>query len=103
MPLSEFERRLERLSVGLSAAHLVDADGAGEDQRVVLTWRDLDPVGVTDAEPAFRDLGDLVAVAFEAELVVEDVALRLQVGSALDLDRVAVAQRADERLLDRCD
>jgi hypothetical protein len=31
-------------------------------QMIVLVGRDLDPIGVTDAEPAFRDLGHLVAV-----------------------------------------
>src|SRR5262249_35594105 len=84
------------------AAHLVDTDGAGEDERVVLVWADLDAVRVAHPEPARRHLGHLVAVALELVLVIDDVALRLEVGAALDLDRVAVAQRRDERLLERC-
>ena len=36
----------------LGASHLVDADGSGQDQGVVLTGGDLDPVGVANAEPA---------------------------------------------------
>ena len=37
---------------GLAARHLVDADGRGEDQRVVLSRGDLDPVCVANPEPA---------------------------------------------------
>ena len=40
---------------------------------------DLDAVGVADPEPLLRDLGDLVAVALDLVLVVDDVAVDLQV------------------------
>src|SRR3954454_12863521 len=80
-------------------AHLLDADGDGQDQPVVLVGLDLDPVRVAHAQPALGDLGDLLAVALDLVLVVDDVALGRQIVSALDLDRVAVAD-PDERLLD---
>src|SRR5205823_1174872 len=76
-----------------AATHLVDADGAGEDERVVLAGADLDPVGVAHPEPALRDLGHLVAVPLELVFMLDDVALRLEVGATLHLDRVAVAKR----------
>jgi hypothetical protein len=55
--------------------HLVDADREGDDQRVVLAGRDIDPVGVADTEPALRHLGDGVAAALDLVFVVDDVAL----------------------------
>src|SRR5207237_9435680 len=58
----------------LTSRHLVDADGRGEDQRVVLSGRDLDPVGVADPEPALGDLRDLVPVALVLVLVIDYVA-----------------------------
>ena len=67
-------------------AHLVDADRGREDERVVLARRDLDPVRVAHAKPALGDLADRVAVALDLVLVVDDVALRLQLAAALDLD-----------------
>src|SRR5436190_20128501 len=85
----------------LAAAHLVGADGGGDDEGVVLLFRYLDAVRVADAEPARRHLGHSVAVPFDLVLVVDDVALGLEVVTALDVDRVAVAKGADERLLDR--
>src|SRR3954447_8426233 len=81
--------------------HLVDTDRDRENQRVVLVGRDLDAVGVPHAEPLLRHLGHLVAAALDLVLVVDDVALRLHVLALLDVDREAVAKRADERLLDR--
>src|SRR4051794_10196272 len=83
--------------------HLVDADRDGEDQRVLLAFGDLDPVGVADAEPALRYLGDVVAAPLDLVLVVDDVALRLHVLAAVDLDREPLAQRGDQRFLDRRD
>src|ERR1700751_5799905 len=87
----------KRLAVG----HLVDAHGGGQDQRVVLTRSDLDAVCVADPEPALGDLSDLVAVPFDLELVIDDVPLRAELATALDLDRVPIAQRRDQRFLDR--
>src|SRR5580765_378126 len=79
--------------------HLVDADRDREDQRVVLAGLDLDAVGVPHAEPLLRHLRHLVAAALDLVLVVDDVALRLHVLAVLDVDREAVTQRGDERLL----
>src|SRR3954469_1049610 len=79
--------------------HAVDADGDGEDQRGLLPSGHLDPVGVTNPEPALGDLRHLVAGALDLILVVDEIALRRQVVAAVDLDRVAVAN-ADQRLLD---
>src|SRR4051812_14242760 len=88
------------LSRGWSApGHLVHAHSDGQDQGDVLVLSELDPVGVPDAEPLLGDLCDLVAVALDLVLVVEDVAMGLQVLAALDVDDVVVAD-ADESLVD---
>ena len=78
----------------------VDGDGDREDQHGVDVVVDLDAVGVAHAEPLLRDLGDLVAVALDLVLVIDDVAVDLQVLAVVDLDVEAVAD-ADQRLLDR--
>src|SRR4051794_10717728 len=83
--------------------HLVDADRRGDDEGVVCAGRDLDPVAVADPEPALGDLGDLVAVALDLVLVVDDVALGGQLPALAELDREALPQRRDERLLHRAD
>jgi hypothetical protein len=50
--------------------HLVDADRGDDQEGVVLARRDLDPVGVAQAEPAFGDLRDGAAVSLDLVLVV---------------------------------
>src|SRR5262249_45399638 len=101
-PIPGEQRRSGRgYACPLHAPHLVDTDGASEDECVVLVRRDLDTVSIPDAEPTFRHFGHLVAAPFELELVVDDVALGLHVLAAFSLDRVAVAKWADERLFDR--
>src|SRR6266480_5485678 len=75
----------------LAARHLIDADGRREDEGFVLTGCDLDSVGVPDPKPTLRDLGDLIALALDLVLVVDDIPLRLHVLAALNLDREAVA------------
>ncbi len=77
-----------------ASADLVDTDRGRQDQGVVLAGGDLDSVRVADPEPALRDLRDLVAASLDLELVVDDVALGLEVVPVLDLDREAVAKRA---------
>src|SRR4051812_17934525 len=83
--------------------HAVDDGGDGQDESGILPLLDLDPVGVGDAEPLLRDLGDLVTVALDLVLVVDDVALHLEVLTVLDLDVEPLPQRRDQRLLHGCD
>src|SRR5262249_17784447 len=85
---------------GSVVRQLVDANDRGDDQRVVLARLDLDSIGVARAEPALRDLGDLLAVALDLVLVLDEVALRLQLLAALDLDRKPAPERVDQCLLD---
>src|SRR3954466_4679228 len=59
--------------------HAVDDSGHRQDQARLDAGLDLDAVGVGDPEPLLGDLGDLVAVALDLVLVVDDVALGLQV------------------------
>src|SRR3954447_19657505 len=92
-----------RTSAPSVVRHLVDGDRDGEKERVVLLRRDLDAVGVADAEPLLRHLRDRPAVALDLVLVVEHLALRVHVLAADDVDREVVAQRAHEGLLDRRD
>jgi len=67
--------------------HRVDDRGRGQDQDVVLAGHDLDPVGVADPEPPLGDLGDLVPVALDRVLVLDEVAVGVQVRAALALSR----------------
>jgi hypothetical protein len=57
-------------------------------------------VGIGQAEPFPGDLGDLFAPLFDRVFKVKDIALHIEVGSVLDLDGPAVAQRGDERFFD---
>src|SRR3954451_17395459 len=89
-------------AVAISAVrrgHLVDHRGDGEDQDLVLAGLDLDAVGVRHAEPPLGHLSDGAAVRLDLVLVVEEVALHVQVGPARDLDRHPVTQRSDHGLL----
>src|SRR5690606_24674211 len=77
------------------AGHGVDRDRDGEDQDRIDSLRDLDAVRVAHPEPLLGHLGDLVAVAFDLVLVVDDVAVDLQVGLAVDIDLEVVADPDD--------
>src|SRR4029450_11246739 len=79
---------------------VVDADGEGQDEGVVLAGDDGHAVGVADAEPALGDVGHRDAVPGDLVLVVEDVALDLQLAAVLQGDREAGAQGRDQRLPD---
>ena len=48
-------------------------------------WRHLDPVGVPDPEPPLGDLGDRVSATLDRVLVVDDIALDVQVRAASTL------------------
>ena len=54
---------------------------------------------VTYPEPPTRDLGDLVTVAFDLVLVIDDVPLCLHVFAAVHIDREAIPERGYEGLL----
>ena len=71
--------------------HLVDANGDGDQEGVVLARPDLDPVGVAHTEPALGDLRDRVAVALDLVLVIDDVAFRVQFAAGIEVDLVALA------------
>src|SRR5580658_6755658 len=79
--------------------HLVDHGGRGQDQDVVLAWCHLDPVSVPDPEPPLGDFRDPVPVSLNRVLVVDDIALDVQV-RAVNLDDPALALRCDHGLLD---
>jgi hypothetical protein len=81
--------------------HHVEGDGASDSEARVHLRSDLDAIGVSDAEPPFRDLGDALAVAHHAVLVVEDVPLDLDVRHPRDTDSEPVADRADNGFLHR--
>ncbi len=60
--------------------HLIDTDRDGDDQGATFCPpRYLDAIGVADAEPALRHVGDLVAVALDLVLVVDELPLGLEV------------------------
>src|SRR3954468_16888290 len=79
--------------------HRVDGDGDSEDQRGIdLLAENVDAVGIAHPEPFLRDFGDLVAVLLDLVLVVDDVAVRLDVRRAVDVDLELVAD-ADHLLV----
>src|ERR1700746_3664842 len=83
--------------------HVVQHRDAGQDQNVVFTRSHFDPVRITDPEPSLGDLGDLCAVALDPVLVVDDVALDVQIRAAFELDDPPFPQRRDHGLLDHRD
>ena len=70
--------------------HLVDTDGGGQDQEIVLPRRDLDPIGVAYPEPLLRDRGHVADAVF----VVQEVALDLEVRTIADRDGDSVPAAA---------
>src|SRR5215213_5968898 len=86
-----------------SADQVVYADRDGQDEGVVLAGGDRHPVAFADPEPAFGDVGDRDAVVGDLVLVIQDVALCFQRIAPGQLDGEPVAQRGDDRLLDRGD
>src|ERR1700739_1396637 len=87
------------LSVWVS--HGVDHRSSGQDQDVVFPWRRLDAVGITHPEPPLGYFGDPLPVPLDHVLVVHDVALDVQVRTAVDLDRPPLAERRDHGFLDK--
>src|SRR5437016_3916107 len=63
--------------------HLVDARSERQDEDLVLPWFDLHPVGIAHPEPFLGNLGHLLPALADGVLVVENIALHLQVGPAL--------------------
>src|SRR5215469_9298074 len=94
---------LRAAGLSVRVGHGVDDRGDGQHQDVVLTREHLDPVGVPDPEPALGDLGDLVVVALDRVLVVDDVAVGVQVGAVLQLGHPPLAERRDHGLVDHGD
>src|SRR5262249_12943130 len=75
----------------LGVGHPGDTHRDGEDQRWVLAGRDLDSVGVSNAEPTLGDLGHLVVSPLDRVLVIDDVPLGLEIRAAADVDGEALA------------
>jgi hypothetical protein len=81
----------------------VDADGDGDDQRVVLARPDLYPVGVPDAEPLPGDPSHQPPVTRELPVLVGEVAGGLEPRPVGERDLVAVPDGGEERGADRGD
>src|SRR5512137_513287 len=78
----------------------IDGDRGRQDQNVVLPRLDLHAVRDAQAEPLLGRLRDLAAALLEGVFVIEDVALNVDVRSALNVQHKARAQRRDHRLLE---
>jgi hypothetical protein len=61
-------------------SHLVDSGGDRQDEDIILSGLDLHAVGVAHAKPLLGNLGHLIATLADGVLVVENIALHLQVG-----------------------
>jgi hypothetical protein len=81
-------------------AHLVDRDRQCQEQWFVLALPDLDAVGVADAQPLLRHGCHDVALALDLVLVIDYVAVRLEIVAVLDVDVEAVTD-PHQRLVDR--
>src|SRR5262249_6176821 len=98
-------------SSGYSAAHpstnspalmgqLVDYHCHGQNNDIVLAGCDLHAIAVTQAEPLLGDLRYFVVALTDGVLVVQDIAVDLQLGAVLDVDRKAVTQRGNQGFFD---
>src|SRR6266487_4402650 len=81
-------------------ANLVDNDGAGQNQDLIFAFRDVNAVGVSPREPAFRHLRDFAAATPEGVLVVEKVALGIKVIGARHIHGEFAAEERKELLFD---
>ena len=59
--------------------HLIDAHRHRQDQHIILTRIDRNTVAVAQAEPLLGDFRHLVAAFADGVLVIQDVALHIQV------------------------
>src|SRR5260221_1908135 len=73
--------------------------GGCQDDHVVLTRLDLDTIRVRHAEPLLRHFGDFVAVGVQGVLVIQNIALNLQVRAVAHVDGPPLTQRCDKGLL----
>jgi len=92
----------QRLSVPLFrvVVDAVEADRDGDHERVVLAGRDVYSVGVTDPEPLAGDAGQHVVPVPDLEVLVDDVADRLEPASAVgQVDVRPVVQWREDRLV----
>ena len=69
----------------LLVRHLVQDGCDGQHQRRVLPGGDLDPVGISDPEPLLGHLGHRGPAVLDGVLVVDDVALDVEVGAVRHL------------------
>ncbi|HRV94819.1 MAG TPA: hypothetical protein P5526_21850, partial [Anaerolineae bacterium] len=80
-------------------SHHVDDDGYRQQEDVILARLDLYAVAVTNTEPLLGHLGDLISTFTDFVLMVQDVALNLQVRAISYLHHPAVTQRRDQGFL----
>ena len=93
-------RRAAQTGLPGRMGHGVDDRGNGQEQHIILAGRDLDPVGIPGPEPSFGHLGDLGPVALDGVLVVDDVALDVQVRAVFHLRYPPLPQRRDHGFFD---
>ena len=93
-------RRASQTGLPGRMGHGVDDRGNGQEQHIILAGRDLDPVGIPGPEPSFGHLGDLGPVALDGVLVVDDVALDVQVRAVLHFRYPSFPQRRDHGFFD---
>src|SRR5690242_20420898 len=81
--------------------HLVDRDRDAEHEHLVLPRRDGDAVHEIRGEPLLGDRGHDRVARRDLEFVVQDVAGRLELAVAGDVDAEALTEDVDERLAHR--
>ena len=96
-------RRASQTGLPGRMGHGVDDRGNGQEQHIILAGRDLDPVGIPGPEPSLGHLGGLGPVALDGVLVVDDVALDVQVRAVFHLRYPSLPERLDHGLVDHRD
>ncbi|HEY3952170.1 MAG TPA: hypothetical protein VGM53_02250, partial [Streptosporangiaceae bacterium] len=96
-------RRAAQTGLPGRMGHGVDDRGNGQEQHIILAGRDLDPVGIPGPEPSLGHLGGLGPVALDGVLVVDDVALDVQVLAVFQLRYPSLPQRLDHGFVDHRD
>jgi uronate dehydrogenase len=98
LPDGQIPGRLPSLGF-LFGVDAVQADGDGDHQGVVLAGCDVHAVGVADPEPRPGDLRRHPVPVADLEVLVDDVADRLEPPAAREIDVGPVVQRREHRLV----
>src|SRR5918993_3543190 len=95
-PQNDPGRRCAKEPTGLRSCHGIDADCDRQEKCIVLIRLNLDSVRFLDPEPFLRNGRDRLTVLFNLILMINEVAVRMHIGAALNFDLEPISN-TDER------